>query len=406
MNTSSELIEKAIAEAKSGNKAGATKILAQVVRKEPGNVQAWYMLSRVVEEKEQIIYCLNQVLKIMPDSSQAKARLKKLQSAPTTKSSIPTQTKRKTRLGVIILIGFAGVIEFCLILVALYLGINALGFLIKPTSTIVLSQPLNLKDSGANPILVFTNTPELKPTDTIPAFPTYTATVTEPSTPSLNPTITTLPDLTGGPACIPPNARIEEGIVVRVMDGDTIEVFMNGQTYKVRYTGINTPEINDPEPGMEYFGPEATAKNKKLVDGKEIILVKDVSEADQYGRLLRYIFVGGLSGVFVNYELVASGYAHVSTYPPDIACAETFLSAERNARSNEYGLWAPIPILSPTKPPDLDGSGNCDPSYPDVWIPSPPPDLDCGEIPFRRFRVLPPDPHRFDRDKDGIGCES
>jgi micrococcal nuclease len=52
------------------------------------------------------------------------------------------------------------------------------------------------------------------------------------------------------------------------------------------------------------------------------------------------------------------------------------------------------------------GGGNCHPSYPTVCIPPPPPDLDCGDIPYRRFKVLPPDPHRFDRDKDGIGCES
>ena len=51
------------------------------------------------------------------------------------------------------------------------------------------------------------------------------------------------------------------------------------------------------------------------------------------------------------------------------------------------------------------GPARCDPSYPDVCIPPPPPDLDCRDIPYRRFRVLPPDPHRFDRDRDGIGCE-
>lgn len=49
---------------------------------------------------------------------------------------------------------------------------------------------------------------------------------------------------------------------------------------------------------------------------------------------------------------------------------------------------------------------NCDASYPDVCIPSPPPDLDCKDIPHRNFRVLKPDPHRFDGDKDGIGCET
>ena len=51
-------------------------------------------------------------------------------------------------------------------------------------------------------------------------------------------------------------------------------------------------------------------------------------------------------------------------------------------------------------------AGNCDPSYPDVCIPPSPPDLDCGDITFRRFTVLPPDPHRFDGDNDGVGCES
>ena len=50
-------------------------------------------------------------------------------------------------------------------------------------------------------------------------------------------------------------------------------------------------------------------------------------------------------------------------------------------------------------------TGRCDPSYPTVCIPPPPPDLDCGDIPYRNFTVLPPDPHRFDGDGDGIGCE-
>lgn len=59
----------------------------------------------------------------------------------------------------------------------------------------------------------------------------------------------------------------------------------------------------------------------------------------------------------------------------------------------------PTPI-PPTTPP------LCDPSYPDVCIPPPPPDLNCDDIPHRRFRVLPPDPHKFDTDGDGIGCES
>lgn len=68
-------------------------------------------------------------------------------------------------------------------------------------------------------------------------------------------------------------------------------------------------------------------------------------------------------------------------------------------------LLAAAPILLILHPQPLSAQSNCDPAYPDVCIPSPPPDLDCGEISYRNFRVLQPDPHRFDGDRDGIGCE-
>ena len=64
---------------------------------------------------------------------------------------------------------------------------------------------------------------------------------------------------------------------------------------------------------------------------------------------------------------------------------------------------APVPPPPPPPPPP---GGNCDPAYPTVCIPSPPPDLDCTQIVHRRFTVLPPDPHGFDADGNGIGCES
>ena len=70
---------------------------------------------------------------------------------------------------------------------------------------------------------------------------------------------------------------------------------------------------------------------------------------------------------------------------------------------------APTPPPAPTPRPTAtpaSSSGNCDSSYPTVCIPPPPPDLDCGDIPYRNFPVNPPDPHHFDGDHDGIGCES
>lgn len=68
-----------------------------------------------------------------------------------------------------------------------------------------------------------------------------------------------------------------------------------------------------------------------------------------------------------------------------------------------------IPTATPTAPP-VPGppppQTNCHPSYPTVCIPPPPPDLNCDDIPFRSFAVIGADPHRFDTDRDGVGCES
>lgn len=123
--------------------------------------------------------------------------------------------------------------------------------------------------------------------------------------------------------------------VKRVVDGDTIEL-ENGE--KVRYIGINTPEsvkVNSP---VECFGKEASAKNKELVEGKSVRLEKDISDKDRYGRLLRFVYLE--DGSFVNDVLVRDGYARASTFPPDVAKAEEFKLAEREARENKRGLWA------------------------------------------------------------------
>lgn len=190
--------------------------------------------------------------------------------------------------------------------------------------------------------------------------------------------------------------------VSRLVDGDTMEVVMGGKSYTVRYIGIDTPETIAPNTPVQWMGKEASAENKSLVEGKTVYLEKDVSETDKYGRLLRYVYVGNL---FVNAELVRKGYAKVSTYPPDVKYQSLFLQMQQEARAANRGLWGAAPT-SASQPVALPQSGNCYSAYPDVCIPPSPPDLDCKDIPYRRFRVLPPDPHRFDGDKDGVGCES
>ena len=193
---------------------------------------------------------------------------------------------------------------------------------------------------------------------------------------------------------------VTTGVVIKVVDGDTIDVKIGGDTYKVRYIGMDTPEI---EGKVEPYGPEAAQANQDLVGGKVVTLIKDKSETDRYGRLLRYVIVGD---VFVNETLVRRGFARASSYPPDVACDNTFREAEDTARNIELGIWGLAPSRAATLSlPTPGNGGNCDPAYPQVCIPSPPPELDCKDIPYRNFKVLPPDPHNFDGNHDGVGCE-
>jgi micrococcal nuclease len=198
-----------------------------------------------------------------------------------------------------------------------------------------------------------------------------------------------------------PTGPTQTGTVTRVIDGDTIEVNIGGVIYDVRYIGMDTPEIYS---GVEWLGPEASAANAAMVAGKQVVLEKDVSETDQYGRLLRYVWVQSGGGwLLVNLELLRMGLATVTTYPPDVKYVDwLYLPAQREAQAAGLGLWG-TPPAPPTPPPP---SGGCDPSYPTVCIPPPPPDLDCPQISFRNFVVRAPDPHGFDGDHDGVGCET
>lgn len=189
-----------------------------------------------------------------------------------------------------------------------------------------------------------------------------------------------------------PSERFEVQ-VVNVVDGDTIDVLIDGSKHRVRYIGIDTPETVHPTRGVEHYGKEASTRNRELVEGITVYLEKDVSETDRFDRLLRYVWLE--DGTMVNEMLVAEGYAQVSTFPPDVKYAEQFLVAQSAAREARLGLWE----LSGTS------SSECDAAYPDVCIPPQPPDLDCSQISYTNFTVLAPDPHRFDGDRDGVGCE-
>lgn len=234
--------------------------------------------------------------------------------------------------------------------------------------------------------------------------------------PTLAVTAVAIPTLSASP---PPTVeQIETGdvtgqtaVVTRIVDGDTIDVDIEGTTYRVRYIGMDTPERGD------FFYHEATEANRQLVEGQTVTMVEDVSETDRYGRLLRYVYLP--DGTFVNAELVRQGYAQILTYPPDVKYQELFAQLQREAREAGLGLWGGTVDASPVEPVQstetavfatplatLPPSTTCDPSYPTVCIPPEPPDLNCGDVPYQDFQVLEPDPHGFDRDNDGVGCES
>lgn len=139
------------------------------------------------------------------------------------------------------------------------------------------------------------------------------------------------------------SAQVDQKLVpvVKVVDGDTIDVMIDGQKKSVRMIGINTPETVDPRRPVQCFGVEASNETKRLLTGKKVLLTKDVSETDKYDRILRLVYLPLDDGqmLFVNDYLVRQGFANNYTYPPDIKFDEQFKLAEQEARENKRGLW-------------------------------------------------------------------
>jgi len=205
-------------------------------------------------------------------------------------------------------------------------------------------------------------------------------------------------------------------VVTHVVDGDTLAL-SDGRT--VRLAQVDAPERN------ECFGSESTAALRTLADGKEVELRRPPTgpEKDRYGRTLADVLVRGSS---VNEALVRDGAAewYESYAKEDVDLAARLQRAENEARVARRGLWStcssgassgasvpPPTSPPPTSPPAtqgfVSGRSGCHPAYPDDCIAPPPPDLDCGDI-RRKVQVdhAHGDPHGFDANRDGWGCES
>ncbi len=125
--------------------------------------------------------------------------------------------------------------------------------------------------------------------------------------------------------------------VTRVVDGDTVEVTLDGVTEDVRYIGVDTPESVKPGEPVECFGLEAGDFNESLVEGERVRLVFGVERRDPYDRLLAYVYLGDR---FVNAELVRRGYATTLTIAPNDRFADLFERLERRAGAAGRGLWS------------------------------------------------------------------
>jgi len=140
---------------------------------------------------------------------------------------------------------------------------------------------------------------------------------------------------TSAPTAVEANAT-----VVRVIDGDTIDVRFDQGEERIRLIGIDTPESVKPETPVECFGKEAAAFTESLLPpGTTVRIERDVEARDDYGRLLGYV-VRAQDALFVNLEIVRAGYAQPLTFPPNVAHTDEIVAAARAAEAADRGLWS------------------------------------------------------------------
>ncbi|WP_010047163.1 MULTISPECIES: thermonuclease family protein [Streptomyces] len=198
-------------------------------------------------------------------------------------------------------------------------------------------------------------------------------------------------------------------VVLRIIDGDTLEVRGDGRILpKDAVARVRLLEIDTPERGA-CFADDATARTTTLLPpGSRIRAERDVELTDRYDRYLLYVW--NEQGTFVNESLVRSGHAEAVLYPPNDKYWTKISDAEDAAQQAGAGLWTACPEQpeTPIAPPGSpDPPAPDTPTHPDLpdGPPAGVPDVDCSDLSGPVW-VGPDDPHRLDRDGDGIGCDA
>jgi len=143
------------------------------------------------------------------------------------------------------------------------------------------------------------------------------------------------PETTVSPGAIEPNATVDY-----VVDGDTVDVLIDGREERIRLIGIDTPETKRPDTDIQCYGPEATAFTESLLPvGTPVRIERDTVNRDDFGRLLGYVYRAD-DGIFVNYELVRQGFAQPLSIEPNTTYRDLFVGAARAAEEADVGLWS------------------------------------------------------------------
>lgn len=146
--------------------------------------------------------------------------------------------------------------------------------------------------------------------------------------------------------------------VLRVVDGDTLDVLRHGVDERVRLIGIDSPETHDPDKPVQPFGPEASLFATRLLGGRQVWLELDERKRDDYDRLLAYVYFEDPDGSWswqghrlaqANLVIALEGFARLMTIPPDVRYAELYGYAVRVAREGGRGMWAE-PTVAPPGP--------------------------------------------------------
>ncbi|TCT21743.1 micrococcal nuclease [Melghiribacillus thermohalophilus] len=214
--------------------------------------------------------------------------------------------------------------------------------------------------------------------------------------------------------------------VTRVVDGDTLEISMNGKTETVRLLLVDTPETKHPSKPVQPFGPEASQFVKDKLEGKQVHVDVGIEERDHYGRILAYVWIDGET---IQEKLLRKGLARTAYLYNDVRMLEEFYEAQDIAMRKEIGIWSIEGYASPdvddgyhyeeisqdtgveqsnrNEQVSEEDSSSADEYEYDPWGP----DRDCGDFSSwenaqKFFEAREGDPHRLDRDGDGIACDS